>query len=356
MKLHLVGGFLGSGKTTAIIQACKRLLRTGRRVGVVTNDQGKFLVDTAFFRLEDVPAVEVAGGCFCCHYVDLEQKLGELMGSIRPDVIFAEAVGSCADLVATVLKPLAQFRASELAPTSLSVFTDARLLLHFLRGDAMPFSDEVVYIFEKQIEEAGLVVINKMDLLTPQAMVEVQGLFGRAYPEKNAIMQNSLAEDGVQAWLDWLDLQAEPRMGATLDIDYLRYGEGEARLAWYDAQVHLVVSDGDASVGVKTLIATVLEELEACKARVGHLKWMIEGEAGGGKLSFLSLPDPTWEQSLPARIGRQARILMNARVEMSADELRALCRRAFERSGVAVQVEEESAFHPGQPRPTHRLI
>lgn len=49
IKWHLVGGFLGSGKTTAIIQACKRLLQTGQKVGVITNDQGKYLVDTAFF-------------------------------------------------------------------------------------------------------------------------------------------------------------------------------------------------------------------------------------------------------------------------------------------------------------------
>uniref|UniRef100_A0A7C4KJ69 CobW/HypB/UreG nucleotide-binding domain-containing protein n=1 Tax=Anaerolinea thermolimosa TaxID=229919 RepID=A0A7C4KJ69_9CHLR len=356
MKLHLVGGFLGSGKTTAITQACKRFLRTGQKVGVITNDQGKYLVDTAFFRLEDVPAVEVAGGCFCCHYVDLDQKLSELMRSVRLDVIFAEAVGSCADLVATVLKPLAQFRAAEPTPASLSVFTDARLLLHFLRKDAMPFSDEVVYIFEKQMEEAGLVVINKIDLLSPGAIEEVQHLFTQTYPGKKVIMQNSLVEDGVQAWLDWLDSQSEPWIGAALDIDYLRYGEGEAKLAWYDAQVHLVVPDGDASVAVKTLIEMVLEELKACNARMGHLKWMIEGESAGAKLSFPALPDPAWEQNLPARIGRQVRMLINARVEMSADEMRALFWRAFKRSGWAVQVEEEAAFHPGQPQPTHRLV
>ncbi|MCG3209511.1 MAG: hypothetical protein FOGNACKC_03138 [Anaerolineae bacterium] len=41
MKLHLAGGFLGSGKTTTIIGAAKQLLAHGQRVGVITNDQGK---------------------------------------------------------------------------------------------------------------------------------------------------------------------------------------------------------------------------------------------------------------------------------------------------------------------------
>ena len=49
MDMHLVGGFLGSGKTTSIINAAKVLIAQGKKVGVVTNDKGKHLVDTAFF-------------------------------------------------------------------------------------------------------------------------------------------------------------------------------------------------------------------------------------------------------------------------------------------------------------------
>ena len=48
MDLHVVGGFLGSGKTTAIVSALHTLIAAGQRVGVITNDKGRFLVDTAF--------------------------------------------------------------------------------------------------------------------------------------------------------------------------------------------------------------------------------------------------------------------------------------------------------------------
>src|SRR5512140_261378 len=106
MNLHLVGGFLGSGKTTAIINAAKLLMDQGRRVGVITNDQGKYLVDTAFFRLSAVPALEVTGGCFCCNYDDLNGRLSQLVASTPPEGIFAESVGAWADIVATVVKPL----------------------------------------------------------------------------------------------------------------------------------------------------------------------------------------------------------------------------------------------------------
>ena len=105
MQLHLVGGFLGSGKTTAIIGAAQLLMAQGKRVGVVTNDQGRYLVDTALFA-SSLPTVEVTGGCFCCNYDNLQARLDQLQASAQPDVIFAESVGSCADLVATVVRPL----------------------------------------------------------------------------------------------------------------------------------------------------------------------------------------------------------------------------------------------------------
>jgi G3E family GTPase len=50
MQLHLVGGFLGSGKTTAILAAARELISQGKSVGIITNDQGKYLVDTSFFK------------------------------------------------------------------------------------------------------------------------------------------------------------------------------------------------------------------------------------------------------------------------------------------------------------------
>lgn len=50
MELHLLSGFLGSGKTTAIHSACNYLLQKGVKAGVITNDQGSRLVDGDFLK------------------------------------------------------------------------------------------------------------------------------------------------------------------------------------------------------------------------------------------------------------------------------------------------------------------
>ena len=45
-KIAIIGGFLGAGKTTTIIELGKRLSKLGKRIGIITNDQGEMLVDT----------------------------------------------------------------------------------------------------------------------------------------------------------------------------------------------------------------------------------------------------------------------------------------------------------------------
>ena len=101
MKLILLGGFLGSGKTTAIVNAARILMRTGKKVAIITNDQGDQQVDSAYVRSMDIPVKEVANGCFCCNYQQLDNHIEELKEN-NPDIIFAESVGTCTDLIATI--------------------------------------------------------------------------------------------------------------------------------------------------------------------------------------------------------------------------------------------------------------
>jgi Ni2+-binding GTPase involved in maturation of urease and hydrogenase len=355
MKLHLVGGFLGSGKTTAIIHAAKALMDRGQVVGVITNDQGKYLVDTAFFRLSDVPAVEVSGGCFCCNYDDLDNRLAQLIETTQPDVIFAESVGSCADVVATVVKPLLELGSGDVKPASFSVFADGRLLRRRLLDEEMPFSEDVVYVFDKQIEEAGLIVVNKTDLLSEMAVAQVKSLLGSQYPDKPALMQSSLSIAGVLPWLDRIE-KGDLRLPDTaLEIDYQRYGAGEAKLAWLDQEILLHVQPGQGRPLLRELITRMTRALAQRGAGIGHLKFIVQDQDGGTKISIPTLEEPGWEASIPAIQGEAVRLLVNARVEMDVDALRALLQETLDASGIRYDLGGGEAFHPKQPRPTHRF-
>ena len=91
----MIGGFLGAGKTTAILKLAEHLRAGGKRVGLITNDQSVGLVDTAMLASHGFATEEITGGCFCCRFNSLTDAADRLAESARPEVFIAEPVGSC---------------------------------------------------------------------------------------------------------------------------------------------------------------------------------------------------------------------------------------------------------------------
>jgi Ni2+-binding GTPase involved in maturation of urease and hydrogenase len=358
MLFHLVGGFLGSGKTTAIIQAARLLVAQGSRVGIVTNDQGKYLVDTAFFRAEHFPTVEVTGGCFCCNYNDLEDRLKQLQQDTWPDVIFAETVGSCADVVATVVKPFQDLHAARVQLASYTVLTDIRLLRRRLNRQPMPFGDDVSYIFDKQIEEAGLLILNKADMLTPTVADVTLNKAHAAYPGKPMRLQNSRDEGSVGQWLAMLSTGTAFAPGSTVDIDYDRYGAGEAEMAWLDETLRVTVLPNHLRETLIALISAVKSAIRVQGWPVGHVKFMLQTAEQTAKVSLPSIEEPYWEAQVPQLRGDRADVLINARVQAPSESLRFVVHSAIHEAGLqlgaSVVEQDVAAFHPNYPRPTHR--
>ncbi|MBW2564492.1 MAG: cobalamin biosynthesis protein P47K, partial [Deltaproteobacteria bacterium] len=83
VKLIFAGGFLGSGKTTALAAIARKLIQRGMKVGIVTNDQSENLVDTIIVKemLDElgVPVEEVVKGCFCCKFDELIDHMEKIL-------------------------------------------------------------------------------------------------------------------------------------------------------------------------------------------------------------------------------------------------------------------------------------
>src|SRR2546425_6553156 len=140
-----VGGFLGAGKTTALVSASRELMARGLNVGIITNDQGNHLIDTEVMRSLGLPTKEVAGGCFCCKFAEFVEHAGRILDQGRPDIILAEAVGSCTDLSATVYQPLRQYYAHQFDLAPLSILVEPGRLRAFSGDLANSFSESVAY-------------------------------------------------------------------------------------------------------------------------------------------------------------------------------------------------------------------
>src|SRR3954463_3779425 len=149
----MIGGFLGAGKTTAVAALAQQLTQNGRRVGLITNDQGSELVDTAMLRARGFATEEIPGGCFCCRFNSLVDAARRLTDATKPDAFVAEPVGSCTDLVATVSYPLRRIYGDQFQLAPLSVLVDpARAEQVFGMREGRKFSEKVLYIWRKQVE------------------------------------------------------------------------------------------------------------------------------------------------------------------------------------------------------------
>src|SRR5579863_3635602 len=140
IRFIMVGGFLGAGKTTTLSRLARHYMQKGLNVGVVTNDQASDLVDTNLLRSQGFDVGEVAGSCFCCNFNGLMGTIEALGKNHRPDVILAEPVGSCTDLVATVVQPLKQLFGTRFEVAPYPVLFKPSHGLKILRNEGGGFS------------------------------------------------------------------------------------------------------------------------------------------------------------------------------------------------------------------------
>ena len=354
MQLVLTGGFLGSGKTTAIQQACALLLKENKKIAVITNDQGDALVDTKFIEGFSIPVKEVIKGCFCCNYNDLLQNIYYLSEQINPDIIFGETVGSCTDIVATIAKPLAEMHPE--LDVNISVFVDAYLLHSIITGTSSFIDDSVRYIFKKQMEEADVLILNKTDLLTAVELEAIKNVVQQEYVSKKILLQNSLDESDIKKWINCFEAPALIQR-ESLDIDYSIYGAGEAKLAWLDAVLNFQTEKLPAVKAAALFAEIVYEKIKQKDLTIGHLKYLINDKNNQFKISYTT--SDHYQPSILNGASSAASVIINARVQTEPETLQHIIFEAIDETAIKanckIQIQSFSAFKPGFPKPTHRI-
>ncbi len=342
-KIVFVGGFLGSGKTTLILEAARKLESRGQRVALIVNDQDSELVDTKYARARHFEAREVAGGCFCCRFSDLLERVNELL-ALNPDIIFAEPVGSCIDLSATILQPFQVYYRDLFATAPLTVLLDPALTQKVLNSEVEP---EIAYLFQQQIREADIVCMTKGDLypLTPQL------------PFPLDFRVSGRSGIGVDCWLQ--DVLAGKRVvGARLlDVDYEQYASAEASLAWLNVHATICLEQAVSPAGLAgPLLDRLNIALIAANIKVAHLKLFDQTRDGHVLVSIRAngeQPDP--QGDLIAESATEHQLAINLRALGDAAASREIVERALSEIPGSVQVSHFRAFHPPPPRPEHRF-
>lgn len=368
IRFVLIGGFLGAGKTTLISRLATHYMAQGQRVGIVTNDQAADLVDTHTLRGQGYEVGEVAGACFCCSFDDLLQTATRLGAAAPPDVILAEPVGSCTDLVATVILPLEQIYGQRFSPAPFGVLLKPshgqRILGVAENQRRSGFSSQAEYIFRKQLEEADYVMIGRADQLSPAEVEELRKALGELAPTVPVLAVSPKTGEGLEAVV--AAIEAEGGSRRILEIDYDIYAAGEAELGWVNLTAEIAGADPSAAQAIDLDVLTERiaqecgERLAAEGAEIAHLKCvaMADGlqsvanlvSTGGGIDRALAA-----SRSVPGPV----RVVVNARVAIDPQQLESICRSALESAAAmvlgTVRGVTSHALRPGRPQPTHRM-
>ena len=359
----MIGGFLGAGKTTALLRLAAHLTAQGRRVGLITNDQSSGLVDTTLVASQGYPVEEITGGCFCCRFNSLTAAAARLSEAARPDVFLAEPVGSCTDLRASVQYPLRSLYGDDYRIAPLSVLVDPIRALRILGlEDGREFSAKVLYVYRKQLEEADLIVINKADLLDDARQARLTAALRTAYPEADVHLASARTGAGLEAWFDCLG-GADAGTREAPSVDYALYAEGEALLGWFNATLRLSsATPFDGNRLLVNLVRAVGARLSGEANDLAHFKATLMPDEHLGDLGVLNQVGSDRDAELAHRLEdalSSGELIVNLRAEADPERLRGAVMDALSNiasaAAVHVEVVHLEHFRPAKPSPTYRM-
>lgn len=172
--VYLFSGFLGSGKTSMLVDVLRQCKEEGLKPAVIMNELGEIPFDSRAVDVE-VPLKEILDGCICCTGGEkTEAQIQTLLHEADFDVLIIETTGAAHPVEAldAVYSPLF---ADRLNIKGIVTVADSR---RWLEREGL--SPQARSLFLEQIRHAHLILANKSDLLTEaekaRVVFELQGL------------------------------------------------------------------------------------------------------------------------------------------------------------------------------------
>jgi len=216
IKVDVISGFLGSGKTTLV----KKLLQVHQKekVVLIENEFGDIGIDGDLMEREGFEVFEISSGCICCiMQKDFVQMLTRIIEEFHPERIIIEPTGISilSEIIDILRKP--QFT-SLLQINSLVTVVDS---VHYLQQCEV-FGE----FFEDQITNASVLTLSKSQLVDRTTLDKIL-ISLREFNQDGEIIDKSWDDLGPEEFVNLLDAQADLDLSDILHTDYKPCRENE---------------------------------------------------------------------------------------------------------------------------------
>jgi G3E family GTPase len=192
MKVLILGGFLGSGKTTVLLQLASKLVKdesesNGTTVMIIENEIGEVGVDDKILKAKGLMVKELFAGCACCTSGgDLLQDVGEIQQTFNPKWVIIEATG-------VAYPKLIKESIENAFKISVGIVSIADAARWQRLWNAMS------QLIISQLDCADLVLVNKVDLVEDKFADDVAGLIRTFNPtaEVHKVTAKKPLDDGI---------------------------------------------------------------------------------------------------------------------------------------------------------------
>lgn len=366
MQVIVVGGFLGSGKTTTIINIGKYLAEKEKKVAIIVNEIGEIGIDGDVIKRFGFDTKEITSGCICCSLkVGLRTTITLLTKEYNPDILMIEPTGIA---FPNVIK-------NEVELMNLGEQVRIAPLVTLIDGSRFKYlMKEVKEFAMRQIIDAEILGINKVDLIEPIRLPILEASVQQLNPKAKIVLLSGKNvdekfEDFMQLLLPNLkEISDETPEGveevksSLSDTEKTEDSIEASGVGSYSAE--FTVTEGNVST--ETAMKLTNELINKIKMKVlrlnpefvGHIKLFLDNGSETVKQSVTIYYEEPQEDIIRSKEGANPTLkilsaVSNVEKESLRDAVESSVQETFNKTEIKVHKMEKSHEHSGHEQHNH---